>query len=367
MTQEQAVTTVETHSTRIQRIMKNDSNWRAECVVGLMSRWITLHKSSEVALLKAAGVSEEIFEKDEHVFKSENQPLIQVKEWQNTFSFLKAWMPDRNDYISYVEWKSPVNAITPATPKPVAPKEMTFAMLNEQVDRLRQTRREQRAAQRDSQNVIVTPEDLAIEEAEIFREVAVHVDGLMDNYGKLQLANLWAYRQSGSYRKLPESPESIAATLLSSVLENRDYTVSLAHVVDKIFPEVEALSHTAAPFLNPLTSEIITVDTLIISKGLILKLTKSADLWSRLLDLDDKRKLLSAIVTETATQVAALREELGKITGGGGEGGDTIRISAKLEVIPGDKKHKRLVLIVDDTQQKVALRLLKAVIEDVQQ
>lgn len=373
---------------RLSRVMRSDNGdlrWRA-MYERSGAQWLTLYPKDVKLLTICQSGKAEDYDKKEHVYLPTEQPLISLSEEQNTYSLHSVYFGNR--YLTHEEGD---RLMTEQNNKPaVQDKQLTMEQISAQIETGFQTRKAARISQRPTDSTMFTPDDERRENAEALLDVSIHIDSQQDKLGKIQMAALWRLRSSGDFRALPNSPQNITQIVRDNQYKNRDYVLSHAMVVDRIFPSVEALFKAGKPFVNPVTGDAITVDSLITSEGLIMKLTKSSNLFEKLTDLEDRRKLIGAIVTKTREEVAALREELAKVlisgTGGGETGGQSESeltdsepekkaddlITAMIELIPSSKPgapgKSRIVLDdLDEAQKRAVLTILKPLLKNIQQ
>lgn len=344
----------ETIDARLQCIMKTEGvdRWRAQFYHGI-DRWFTLY-AVDIALLAFCGAVPG-FIQGELRFRVQDQPLVQVIESKNgSLKLGKVWIG--NSFVSHEE------SVKPVTQKAIS-QEVTISFLTDQVDKLVAARTSSREELRKDNNIVLTVEDQHREEAEVYNEVLLHVDTLMDKFGKVMLTTLWRYRQSGVWAELPSDPGGVVDAIRSLNFRNRDYTISLGFVVDRIFPEVQEMINAGTPFLDPSNNMPITVDELIIRPGLIQKLTKSSEHYGQLIDRDSKQDLLSAIVTETAAKVKALRDGQSKVT----NTVQTVLIPVMIEPIPDTTRSRITIESQNDAQMGAILKALKPLVGDISQ
>lgn len=344
-------------------------------------KWLSL-RDKDVQLLVSVGYDKMLFLKSDHVFRSANQPLIKIMETsKSVFEVHSVWSTSRKQFIVHKESKVAEEtvketkvAVEKPAPKPAAiTKAVTFEAISNKVDEMSARSRTLREQAQAADNLILTPEDIQRQDAEILKDVVIQSDQGQENYGKIQLAAMWRLRQTGAYMHLPNNPGSIAEAFRNEPLYQRDYTLSLALIVDRIFAAVAALEKAKKPFINPVTGEPITVEWLIVTPGLIQKMKKASSLFERLPKLEDRRKLIGAIASESNDKVNATMLSMQKLLPGASDDDNdetkekaSFLIPVKIEEIPNSKKH-RIILDVDDAEQAAVMRLLGPITQSVTQ
>lgn len=344
----------ETIEVRLQRIMKSEDSsakWRALFVKG-GEHWLSL-KRQDMDLLVFCGCPTSILSKHETLFKIQEEPLVKLIEDRGKYTLAGVWYKDR--HITYSEGNEIV------TQSKLEPSNTsTIEELNTAVDKMIEKFRGEREKQRSAEQTILAPEDEAREGAELYNNIFMHIDALMDKFGRVELVALWRYRQSGQYLALPNKPGNIHEAVSGLSLKSREYTLALAHVVDRIFSEVEALTKAGKPFMNPNLNIPITVDYLIITPGLIQKLKQHSQYYASLIDYDSKQKFMGWLVTETVVKMKALVDEGSKVT-------DTANlIPVKIEAIPNSDK-SRLTFDVTPAQLIAVQRALRPLLGEISQ
>lgn len=337
---------------RLLHIFNEGTKWRALFMDGGGSnKALTLFKP-DIVLLVHCGCPEDVFSKSVHTFKVENQPVVELHNKKGIYSLHSALKG--GEYITHEGRKSIMLANQSKS------TEITLDSLNSRINVMFEERKAERVASRKEKDIVITPEDEKREDSDIYNMIAQHIDYAIESYGKLQMAALWKYRQSGSFRSQPNSPEGVAEVVRTIKMRQRDYNISLAMTVDKIFTQVQAAVDSGQPFMDTVKNTPITVERLIITDGLIQKLTKSADHFSKLLDKESKQALLSEILNGTVEQVKALRESQSIVT-------QSETIVMKVTPIPNTEGSMIQIEAKNEAQVIAIRKLLKPIIGEVTQ
>lgn len=298
-------------------------------------------------LLVSCGFPQEYWE-GSHRIPRECQPMVLMNfSDQYGWRIESAFVPDFGYFVWHNHTKGKLMSELAKSSAEVARSIQNT--VNKKIDELRKARREQREAE-GRENPEGT--ELQKEEAQILLEAIYWTDDQQAKFGQIMLRMMWEMRQSMLYVQL--GAENITELIRNnrSSFKNPSYAEDMARICDRIFPEVQALYKRNTPFLNPDNNEAITVDTLIASPGLIRKLKESSDHYSKLISSDDKRDLMSAIVTQSSTKLDATRQKQQQIT-------VATQLVMRFEDIEGDEDKSRLVIEADHPTLQAVIKLLK--------
>lgn len=166
----------------------------------------------------------------------------------------------------------------------------------------------------DARNARADTKPVISEEAEVAADAAIR---LIKQGGTLSMAQLRAFweiqkcgyfLQVGEFNTLREWIDDAViphAADESMIRQIRD----MAFVVERIFVPVFAAEMQRVPFKNPETGEIITVDILLKSKGLVWKLKAMSNLFASAKSDTERREIMNIIVTKKRSETVAEREK----------------------------------------------------------
>lgn len=340
---------------RLLRLMEQSGGkrWRGMYNDG-ETKWLTLYEKDR-RLLLYCGVEPHSFIGD-FLFKLEDQPAVKIVYDRGIIRLHS--VEREGNFVTQEDLTT--KAIDKTNPTAIQ-KELTYEFVNATIDKMFKQALAKRVAEREANGIIITPEQESLERAEVYGDIINYTDAAMDNMGKTQLQALWRYQQSGDFRRLPEEPQDVRAALGSLQLNQRDYILSLSAVVVRIFTEVQAMIDAETPFMFKEKEIPITVEMLIMTKGLIRKLTKSSEKFSQAIDRDMKEFILNVVLTESADRAKALIEGKSTVTNPG-----LVLIPIKIEPIVGTDR-SILTLEVNEVQREAAMRVLKPLIQDIKQ
>lgn len=357
-------TQIERVKSRIVRTMMNEisGKWSVQVTAG--SAWISLRKE-DALLITRCEQDEGAFKEGvtEHVYKVDGQPLVELIEVRGAFQLYSVWNGVR--YVTH-EDKDPapptkqvaVEQKKGSTPLTI---EKIDASIDASIQNYKRGMRKQ-AEGSGSGNIMISPETDAEEEFNAMVEVTLNADGTQDALGKVQLRAFWRMRSSGVFRASPGKPLSILSAVSNYQYKRRDYVLSMARVVDTIFPDVEAMSKSSTPYLDPRTNTPITVETLTMEDGMINKLSKSATHWTTLMQPEDKLELIQAIVGKPRQYVTALRAKQSKV------GKKSQLVKCRIETLSSEKTGgipmQRITLDCTDTQLQEIMKRIARYIDD---
>lgn len=196
----------------------------------------------------------------------------------------------------------------------------------------------------------------AVAYIEGFRHIHNH---LQQNLGKMMIIGMWELRSTGLYMSLPNQPKTIADAIrvFDGQWDDMDYIIRLARIVDRILPEVDAALKLGRPFTNPKTKAPLTVEDLIMGDGLVKKLGMHSDHFSKLISPEDKQQFLSAVVTQSASKVAALKDQQQAITVA-----ETSDVPVEVRQTQGKDGRYKIEMEVSEAQLHAIQRLLKPLV-----
>lgn len=296
----------------------------------------------DLILLAECGYSVTSFQAD-HIFPEFERPYIRV-------------LNGRVESVLNMEREAYVNHAGEAVmdiPKAieVSKDNTTFEKLKSQFDALMLKNRE---------GIPDDPECEGRADAIAVIESIKHIhNNLQQNLGKMMLIAFWDMRASGLFMRLPGSPETVADAIrvFDGQWNDMDYILRLARITDRILPEVEAARKRGTPFTNPNTKKPLTVEDLIMGDGLVKKLAMHSDHFSKLIDRDSKQTFLAAIVTKSASEVAALKDKQQAITVAA-----VSQTPVKVKQTDAGEGMYKLEFTVDEAQLHAIQRLLKPLV-----
>lgn len=305
--------------------VERDNEWRGMILLDEKnSTWITLRKA-DAELISFCTQMPEAFGSIDYSYHATFRPMVKLKKYGMASAAIEGvWHKILARYVRHSEMADAKNAVTTATVAAPTQEQDKFSqirsMLDKNIERATANRRKALA----EGGVTVMPDE-ATEHALVRMDVIGSADKQQGILGQVQLLAFWDMYKRGSFRKLPKSPGTVLEAAKLQTWQNREYILSLARIVDRVFADVDARASLGKPYTFPNDAKTpITVEYLLSTDGLVKKLLYVSRVWENILpnDFESRQKLMAAVVSKSSAAVEGEIDQVANktvISAGNGE------------------------------------------------